>query len=135
MNWKHLYFLIVLVIGIQSASAQEKGKVLVTKDPQIDSLIAKRLELSKNVKSGSGIWVSGFRVQIFSGLNRQDAYNEQAKFKVRFPTQVTYISYVQPNYRLRVGDFRTKLEAEKFMNELKKSYSSLFIFSEMIILR
>ncbi|WP_395805259.1 SPOR domain-containing protein [Daejeonella sp.] len=135
MNWKHLYFLIFLVIGIQSASAQERGKVIVTKDSQIDSLIAKRLELSKNVKSGSHISVSGFRVQVFSGLQRQDAYNEQAKFKVRYPAYSTYISYVQPNYRLRVGDFRTKLEAEKFMNELKKFYSSMFIFSEMIILR
>jgi hypothetical protein len=135
MKWKHLYLLFFLVIGVQSASAQERGKVIVTKDPQIDSLIAKRLALSKNVKSGSNISVSGFRVQVFSGLQRQDAYNEQAKFKVRYPTYSTYISYVQPNYRLRVGDFRTKLEAEKFMNELKKFYSSMFIFSEMIILR
>lgn len=135
MKWKYLFCCIFFAIAIQSASAQDRGKVIVTKDPQIDSLIAKRLELSKNVKSGASISVSGFRVQIFSGLNRQDAYTEQAKFKARFPSQTTYISYVQPNYRLRVGDFRTKLEAEKFMNELKKFYSSLFIFSEMITLR
>jgi hypothetical protein len=135
MKWKDLVCFIFFAIGIHAASAQERGQVTVTKDPQIDSLIAKRLALSKNVKSGSNISVSGFRVQVFSGLQRQDAYNEQAKFKVRYPAYSTYISYVQPNYRLRVGDFRTKLEAEKFMNELKKFYSSMFIFSEMIILR
>ena len=135
MKGFYLYCYIFLAFACQSTFAQERGKVIVTKDPQIDSLIAKRLALSKNVKAGTGIWVSGFRVQIFSGMSRQDAYNEQAKFKVRFPSQTTYISYVQPNYRLRVGDFRTKLEAEKFMNELKKFYSSLFVFSEMVILR
>ena len=135
MKWKNIVSLIFLVIVIHHASAQDRGKVVVTMDPQIDSLIAKRLELSKNVKSGDNISVSGFRVQIFSGLDRQDAYTEQAKFKVRYPAYSTYISYVQPNYRLRVGDFRTKLEAEKFMNDLKKYYSSLFIFSDMIILR
>lgn len=135
MKGLYLYCFILLAIVCQPAFAQDSGKVIVTKDPQIDSLIAKRLALSKNVKAGSGIWVSGFRVQIFSGLSRQDAYNEQAKFKIRFPSQTTYISYVQPNYRLRVGDFRTRLEAEKFMNELKKFYSSLFIFSEMVILK
>ena len=135
MKWKDLVCFIFFAISFQFASAQERGKVTVTMDPQIDSLIAKRLALSKNVKSGSNISVSGFRVQVFSGLQRQDAYNEQAKFKVRYPAYSTYISYVQPNYRLRVGDFRTKLEAEKFMNELKKFYSSMFIFSEMIILR
>jgi hypothetical protein len=135
MSWKVFIGFIYLIICIHSASAQEKGKVQVTKDPRIDSLIAKRLELSKDSKSGSNISVSGFRVQIFSGLERQQAYAEQAKFKVRFPAYGSYISYIQPNYRVRVGDFRTRLEAEKFMNELKRYYSSMFIFSEIIILR
>lgn len=135
MSWKGFIGFVFLIICIHSVSAQERGKVQVIKDPQIDSLIAKRLELSKDSRSGSNISVSGYRVQIFSGLERQQAYSEQAKFKVRFPAYSTYISYVQPNYRVRVGDFRTRLEAEKFMNELRKFYSSLFIFSEMIILR
>ena len=135
MNWKGFIGFIFLIVCIHSVSAQEKGKVMVTKDPQIDSLIAKRLELSKDSRSGNSISVSGFRVQIFSGLERQQAYAEQAKFKVRFPVYKIYISYVQPNYRVRVGDFRTRLEAEKFMNELKRYYSSMFIFSEMIILQ
>jgi hypothetical protein len=135
MSLKSFIGFIFFIICIYSASAQERGKVQVTKDPQIDSLIAKRLELSKDSRSGSNISVSGYRVQIFSGLERRQAYAEQAKFKVRFPAYSSYISYVQPNYRVRVGDFRTRLEAEKFMNELKRNYSSLFIFSEMIILR
>jgi hypothetical protein len=135
MSLKSFIGFIFFIICIYSASAQERGKVQVTIDPQIDSLIAKRLELSKDSRSGSNISVSGYRVQIFSGLERRQAYAEQAKFKVRFPAYSSYISYVQPNYRVRVGDFRTRLEAEKFMNELKRNYSSLFIFSEMIILR
>ena len=135
MSWKVFIGFIYLIICIHSASAQEKGKVQVTKDPRIDSLIAKRLELSKFSKSGSNISVSGFRVQIFSGLERQQAYAEQAKFKIRFPAYNVYISYVQPNYRVRIGDFRTRLEAEKFMNEQKRVYSSMFIFSEIIILQ
>jgi len=135
MSWKGFIGFIFLLIFIHSVSAQDKGKVQVTKDPQIDSLIAKRLALSKDSKSGNSISVSGFRVQIFSSLERQQAYSEQAKFKVRFPAYSSYISYVQPNYRVRVGDFRTRLEAEKFMIELKRYYSSMFIFSEMIILR
>jgi cell division protein FtsN len=44
----------------------------------------------------------------------------------------SYVSYTQPNYRVRVGDFRTRLEAQKFLNELRKQYSSLFIFAERI---
>lgn len=135
MGWKNFIGFLFLIVCIHSISAQERGVVQVTKDPQIDSLIAKRLALSKNNRLGSSIEISGFRVQIFSGLERQLAYAEQAKFKIRFPAYNVYISYLQPNYRVRVGDFRTRLEAEKFMNELKRVYSSMFIFSETIILQ
>jgi len=135
MGLKSFIGFLFLMVCIYSVSAQEIGTVQVTKDPQIDSLIARRLALSKDSRSGSTIEVSGFRVQVFSGLERQQAYAEQSKFKVRFPANNTYISYIQPNYRVRVGDFRTRLEAEKFMNELKRYYSSMFIFSEMIILQ
>lgn len=119
----------------QQLSAQEKGKVLVIKDPQIDSLIARRIELNRAGLTGNNVTLSGYRLQIFSGLDRQAVYSEQAKFKARYPAINTYISYTQPNYKLRVGDFRTRLEAEKLMNELKKYYTSMFIFSEMIILK
>jgi len=134
MHWKSLIGFI-LIMCFQQLAAQEKGKVLVTKDPQIDSLIARRLELNRAGLTGNNVTLSGFRVQIFSGLDRQIAYSEQAKFKARYPGINTYISYTQPNYKLRVGDFRTRLEAEKLMNELKKYYTSMFIFSEMIILK
>lgn len=134
MHWKSLIGFI-LIMCFQQLAAQEKGKVLVTKDPQIDSLIARRLELNRAGVSGKNVTLSGFRVQIFSGLDRQVAYSEQAKFKARYPAINTYISYTQPNYKLRVGDFRTRLEAEKLMNELKKYYNSMFVFSEMIILK
>jgi hypothetical protein len=134
MHWKSLIGFI-LIMCFQQLAAQEKGKVLVTKDPQIDSLIARRLELNRAGLTGNNVTLSGFRVQIFSGLDRQVAYSELAKFKTRYPGISTYISYTQPNYRLRVGDFRTRLEAEKLINELKKYYNSMFIFSEMIILK
>ncbi len=128
-----------LIIGLllsfcltQFAQAQEKGRVIVVKDPQIDSLISKRLALSRASASGNSVTIQGFRVQVFSGLGREDAYAEQTRFKSLYPNITSYVSYTQPNYRVRVGDFRTKLEAQKFMNTLKKHYSSLFIFPERI---
>lgn len=130
-------FIIILVLSAASvftAFAQERAKVVVVKDPRIDSLIARRLELNKSITPAKSMMISGFRVQIFSGLDRKQVYVEQTKFKSRFPKIATYVTYNQANYKLRVGDFRTRMEAEKFMNELKKYYSSIFIFSELIIL-
>ena len=95
----------ILNICFQQLGPQEKGKVMVTKGPNIDSLIARRLELNRAGLTGNNVTLAGFRVQICSGLDRQITYSEQAKFKARYPGINTYISYTQPNYKLRVGNF------------------------------
>lgn len=124
--------------------AQKKGEVLVVKDPLIDSLIAKRIEL--NLRSAAAapgtastgrtgraiVSQMGYRVQIFYGSDRREVFNEQSKFNSSFPELNTYITYKQPNYYLRVGDFRTRLEAQRLLNELKPIFPTLFIIREKI---
>lgn len=132
VNRKYI-LLIGLLCALESSFAQEKGSVKVIKDPLIDSLIARRIELNKGVTgSGTPIVVNGYRIQIFFGPNRKDAYDEQARFKSLYPEYNTYISYTQPNYRLKIGDFRTRMEAQQVMNELRKIFPTIFIFNERI---
>jgi hypothetical protein len=116
--------------------AQERGKVEVVKDQKVDSLIEKYL-VDKREKTGTtgtaySVSTDGYRVQIYSGAERKAAYDAQAKFREKFPDERTYISYVEPDFKVRVGDFRTRLEAEKMANELKSWFSGLFIIPEKV---
>lgn len=119
--------------------AQDRGKVEVVKDPRVDSLVQdylidKKTGSVSNAQPGSTtVSTDGYRVQIYSGAQRQAAYNAQAKFQERFPYQRTYISYREPNFKVHVGDFRTRLEAEKMMHDLKPWFSGMFIVTEKII--
>ena len=115
--------------------AQERGKVEVVKDARIDTLIAHRFSLKgptaaaiANVPFSS----NGYRVQIYSGSNRKAAYDTQARFQERYPEQRTYITYNNPYFKVHAGDYRTRLEAEKIMQQLKGSFTSLFIIPEKI---
>ncbi len=116
----------------------QKGEVIVVKDPLIDSLIAKRLELNRikptasNPATPTVVSSMGYRVQIYYGSDRRTAFAEQAKFKAAYPKLNAYITYKEPNYYLRVGDYRTRLEAQKFMAELRSQYPTLFVFREKI---
>ena len=122
-------FFMLLLLGSMFASAQTKGKVEVVKDPRVDTLIAKRAELNKAVGADQ---VTGFRVQIFTGPNRKDAYAAQAKFQEEFPDIRSYVIYSEPNFKVRAGDFRTHLEAEKLQYEVKKYFTGTFIITEKI---
>ena len=120
----------IAFIFASPAFAQTRGKVEVIKDPRIDTLAARRIELNK--AGGADASVNGFRVQIFTGEGRKDAYNAQAKFQEQFPDIRTYVIYNEPNFKVRAGDFRTRMEAEKLEDELKKWFTGMFIISEKI---
>jgi len=134
---KVLLTITAVLLSVQ-AFAQTKGEVIVVQDPLIDSLIAKRLELNRakptaTNPTGSAIVSSmGYRVQIYYGSDRREVFSQQAQFKSSYPKLNTYITYKEPNYYLRVGDYRTRLEAQKFLNELRPSFPTLFIFREKI---
>ncbi len=135
---KLYFYLLILMLGINPIIAQTKGNVTVIKNPAIDSLIARRALLNKLVtnnslnKSASSVVVYGYRVQVYFGTDRKEAYKIQAKLKQLYPNFESYVSYNLPNYRIKIGDFRNRLEAQKLVSELRPSFPTLFIFNERI---
>jgi len=131
-----IFYTLIFSLLLFKTSFAQKGEVTVIKDPLIDSLIAKRLEVYKTsgeVKTGKPIVSAyGYRVQIFYGSDRREVFNEQARFKGLYPRLNTYLIYKEPNYYVRVGDFRTRLEAQRLINELRPNFPTLFIFREKI---
>ena len=126
---------LVGLLGLPSLlSAQTRGKVQVDKDPKVDSLIGNYLVNGGKADKGGATSASsnGYRIQIFSGSNRKAAYSAQSKFQTKFPETHTYLSYRDPNFKVKVGDFRSRLEAEKMIEEMKPAFGGLFIISEKI---
>ncbi|MCD8741340.1 SPOR domain-containing protein [Mucilaginibacter roseus] len=115
-----VFFMLIAI----SASAQ-RGRVEVIKDPRVDTLINRWADLSKGGSVRSSNY--GYRVQIFNGSNRKDAYKAQNRFQDMHPDMRTYISYRDPNFRVHAGDFRTRLEAQKMLEELKPYFSGMFV--------
>ena len=128
--WMLLLSMFFLTVN---SSAQIRGQVEVVKDSRIDSIIAHRLIASKSplgkIGNSSGY---GYRVQFFISPNRNDIYAKQAAFNEMYPDLRTYIIYQEPNYKLKAGDFRTRLEAQKLMRDIRPQFPTLFIISEKI---
>lgn len=124
-----VFFMVMMVPAL--SSAQNRGKVEVIKDPLIDTLIARRPTLNRyNMITDEPS--AGYRVQIYFGSSRQAAYSAQARFREDYPEYRTYITYNEPNFKVHAGDFRTRLEAQKLMNELTKVFTSMFVIAEKI---
>jgi len=132
-NFRLIRCCIVAIFLIPTlANAQTRGKVEVVKDPLIDTLIARRPTLNRTSLNTGEETVYGYRVQIFFGSSRQAAYAAQEKFRDEYPDMRTYITYIEPNFKVQAGDFRTRLEAEKLRSELTQTFTSMFIISGKI---
>lgn len=135
MRW--MYFirlfcciLFVFLIGLPSVKAQEtsvdSSSVDFIQDPKIKELLSKHIEI--NSKST----IKGYRIKIHFGADKNKAKEVKAKFIARFPNIPAYEKYDQPNFNIRVGDFRTKLEAYKFLKEVQTEFPSAFLVQDEI---
>jgi len=77
--------------------------------------------------------IEGFCVQIYLGNSREKAQKTKYRFMKKFP-QIKNVSYerVSPNWKVKVGKFRTKLESEKLKNFIISEYPNCFI-TEIIV--
>ncbi|WP_375234525.1 SPOR domain-containing protein [Winogradskyella sp.] len=114
---KRLFFL-TLICLCGSISAQE-GTVNIDQSKAIDKL----LEFKKDIKT-----VETFKIQVYSGSSSSAASNVKAEFKqsyVQWPVEMVFNT---PNYKIWVGNFRDRLEADRALLLIKKNYMNAFIF-------
>jgi len=124
----------------QWAAAQEESVdstgVVVHADPRL-ALVTASIKI-KNTNSGgrSGVIRSGrgFRVQIYNGNDRNKATMIKVNFMRRFPQIPTYMSYIQPQFRVKVGNFRSRADAQKFLQQVTQFYSPVMVVPDIIVI-
>lgn len=115
--------LLVFSIGLLSKSFAG-DTILVHKDSRLDALTAKQAAFNaQSVKTNPNGQYKGYRVQLIATNSRADAYRAKAVFLQHFPEGRSYISYQSPNFKVRVGNFLGRREAEDFKVELNKIFT------------
>lgn len=106
-----------------------KGKVTLHQDSRLD-------KLGEFVRSGEnsveGVKIDGYRIVIFFDQDRTIVAQQKANFLARYSSYKAYVDYVAPNYRVRVGNFRTQLEAEGFKAEILAYFPTSVVVADKI---
>ena len=98
------------------------SQISVFKDERIDQKVAQR-SISP---------VSGFRIMISFDSNKDLVDQARNKFVALYPKVDTYVSFEAPNFVLKVGDFRTQFDAERFKEKIANEFSITIIQKEFI---
>ncbi|UBM57655.1 hypothetical protein LAG90_12600 [Marinilongibacter aquaticus] len=74
----------------------------------------------------------GFRIQVFSGNSRSDFESAKGYLLEHFPELEIYESYSQPTYRIKVGDFLKRMDAERYYAALLDRFNSSKVVMDRI---
>ena len=122
-----LLFLCATSSFLQAQTAvSDTGKIELVQDYRIKELMAKHVEVNSRAS------IKGYRVKIHFGADKTRAKEIKAKFISKFPDVPAYEKYDQPNFNIRVGDFRTKLDAYRFYKIVVLEFPSAFIVQDEI---
>ena len=118
---------IVLCVGAQ---AQSRGSVQVTGDTKVSNLVEKHIEFNEKAKT-----VPGYRLLVasLSGVNsKSQAFAKKKQFLEKYPDIPVYVVFEEPNFKIKVGDFVSRLDAYYFQQKIKADYPSCTITKDNV---
>lgn len=74
----------------------------------------------------------GYRVQIYYGSQRAKATEVRTEFIKKFPGIAPYLIYQQPNFKVRLGDFKTRLEAQVLLEQVTLDFPAAFVVKDEV---
>lgn len=137
-----LLFLFSLSLGAQESVYNPKESVSefetetflqslhVTQNARIDTLLQRHIAMNKRMNG-----TDGYRLEVFfsSGYrSKEDALEVKTEFLTEFPDEQAYMIFQSPNFKIRVGNFRSKNEALALKSRIKRMYPNAFIVKDII---
>ena len=116
---KRIGVLLALLITSGVAFAQNEAD-------KIEDLISQKRNYNQQNKNNVV-----FKIQLYNGTE-SEAYKIRSNFRSDFPEYKTTIIYKQPEWKTQVGNFETKLEADRVLLLIKKEFSGAIVLEDLI---
>lgn len=77
-------------------------------------------------------FIDGFTIQIYAGLKREDALNAKKNLSTSLPDLQSEVVYAQPNFRVKVGKYYTRLDAQRDYVAVKKYFPTAIVIPDKV---
>lgn len=114
--------ILAISIGFAGLGFAQNGTVTIDQDRQIEKLLEFKKDLTTN---------EIYKIQVFSG-NRSSAEKAKIDFLNSYNDWPVSMEYNTPNYKIWIGNFTNRLEAERALQKIKRNYQTAFIFKPKI---
>jgi len=119
---KRIITILALFIAIKSYSQNDTSSVVVHKDPRIDLLVKKQVEINEITTRNSRRFVPGFRILVVNTNDRNKALSAKSKLYQQFPDLTVYLMYQAPFYKLKAGNFKERKDADDYLPNIQRLF-------------
>ncbi|MEM7187783.1 MAG: SPOR domain-containing protein, partial [Bacteroidota bacterium] len=115
--------LILCILGMFSSESilAQSGSLTVQQDAKITELLEIKKSLEKDNKLSDG-----FTIQLYYG-NLNKANSVLSNYRNRYGSWPASIEYETPNYKVWVGNYTSRLEADRALLEIKRHFPAAFV--------
>jgi len=117
--------------GYSQPVSNQEGKIDIIQDSRIPVLIERHIQVNSSLV---GV-MDGYRIQIYfdSGTDsKKRAVDVRADFLSKFQGITAYLSFQEPFFKVRIGDFRIKLEADGQLQKILIHYPNAYVVRDRI---
>ncbi len=100
--------------------AQDRN-ITINQDPKFEILLNEKRKINTSLTINDY-----YKIQIFSGESEK-AKQTLTDFKQEFENIDGTIIFNTPNYKVWIGNFKTRIEAEQKLIEIKKKYKTVLL--------
>lgn len=111
----------VIVFSQSDTTFNTKSEIISINQKGVDKLVSKYKQILK--KTGG---VEGWRIQLIFKAQKEEILPYQIKFTNLYPEIPVQIAFDSPNYKLTVGNFRTRNEALKIKHQISKDFPGAY---------
>ncbi len=111
---------IASVFAVSDMQAQGSGTTL-KQDPTFEQLLNEKRKINSSITINDR-----YKVQVYNG-DSETSKKHLAEVKRNFRQYDATIVFSTPSYKVWVGNFKTRIEAERNLNEIKKKYPNALL--------
>jgi len=120
IRYSTLFLLYALFFG-STGWSQTEGNITIESSQSIKQLVAQKRAYNKNKK-----YVKGFKVQLFYG-SEEGALKVKEDFMSVYPDMSSELKFHSPYWKVWVGSYKTRLEADRGLLEIKEGFQSAIV--------
>ena len=115
-------YITALLVGVSSLNlTAQESHVSLNQDPKFEQLLNEKRKINSSITVNDR-----YKIQIYNG-DSESAKKTLSEFRKEFKNYDGTIVFSTPTYKVWVGNFKSRIESERNLAEIKKKYPNSFL--------